>query len=140
MTTISDRMDASGRPIASDMWADVKSFHEKFGLVIAGKPCIPDEGTVLLREGLIDEENDELEEAIRNDDLVEIADACADLIYVVLGLCVSYGIDLRPVFNEVHRTNMAKEGGAKRSDGKICKPDGWQPPQIERILREQGME
>jgi predicted HAD superfamily Cof-like phosphohydrolase len=57
-----------------------------------------------------------------------------DVIYVICGTAVEFGIDLAPFFAEVHRTNMAKEGGATRADGKILKPEGWQPPRIAEML------
>ena len=54
--------------------------------------------------------------------------------------CDPYGIDIRPIWDEVHRTNMAKEGGGSRTDGKIMKPAGWQPPDIAGLLaRQDGM-
>ena len=72
------------------------------------------------------------------EDIVEVVDGLADLIYVALGTAVSFGVDLGPIFDEVHRTNMAKDGGATRDDGKILKPDGWVGPDIAGILRAQA--
>ena len=69
--------------------------------------------------------------------LEEAVDGLADLIYVAIGSAVSMGVDLEPVFAEVHRANMAKAAGPKRADGKILKPEGWRPPDIARVLREQ---
>ena len=71
-------------------------------------------------------------------DMVETADGLCDMIYVALGCAVEMGIDLAPLFEEVHATNMAKVNGPVRGDGKILKPEGWQPPQIAKLLREQG--
>jgi predicted HAD superfamily Cof-like phosphohydrolase len=82
------------------------------------------------------EELSELEKAMEEGDLVGIADGLADLLYVVYGTSVSYGIDVRPIFEEVHRTNMAKVGGAVREDGKVLKPDGWLPPDIAPLLED----
>ncbi len=62
----------------------------------------------------------------------------ADLLYVVYGAAVSYGIDMDPVFREVHRSNMSKVGGYKRADGKWVKPATYSPACIEPIVAEQG--
>ena len=64
-------------------------------------------------------------------------DGLADLLYVIFGSAVAWGIDLEPFFNEVHRANMAKLSGPKREDGKQLKPEGWQPPAIQEELDEQ---
>jgi predicted HAD superfamily Cof-like phosphohydrolase len=90
-----------------------------------------------LRKKLLIEEVNEYYNAEYADDLVEIADALADIIYIACGTAVSYGIPLDRVFTEVHRSNMAKLVDGKvlrRSDGKIQKPEGWTPPDIETIL------
>lgn len=91
-----------------------------------------------LRGGLIHEESLELDIALFNNDLVEVADALGDLLYVVLGAFNTYGIDASSIFDEVHRTNMAKRGGKRLPTGKWEKPAGWKPPQIEAILVAQG--
>lgn len=67
-------------------------------------------------------------------DMIETIDGLCDLIYVVAGAAVTMGIDLDPFFEEVHRSNMAKDGGGTRADGKIMKPEGWQPPDIAGVL------
>lgn len=113
---------------------DVRAFHQKFGLAVQDKPSWPDEATVHLRTELISEELKELSDAMRAEDMAETADALADLIYVLVGTAVSFGIDLRPVWDEVQRSNMAKEGGATRADGKVLKPEGWTPPDIAGAL------
>lgn len=66
------------------------------------------------------------------------ADGLIDMEYVILGTHVTMGIDSNPLWDEVQKANMAKEGGATREDGKILKPHGWQPPDIEGALRRQG--
>lgn len=111
----------------------VKGFHEKYGVVINDKPTIPDEETKKLRITLNLEEKDELTEALKANDLVKIADALADRLYVIYGTAVSYGIDLEPIFQEVHNSNMTKEGNL-RDDGKILKGKYWIPPDIETEL------
>ena len=70
----------------------------------------------------------------------EVIDGLADLVYVTLGAAIRFGIDLQPFFEEVHKTNMAKEGGKTRADGKVLKPEGWQPPDIDRILLHQQLD
>lgn len=80
-----------------------------------------------------------LEEAPINVDLVSAADALADIDYTVEGARVAWGIDGVPIWREVHRSNMAKFGGPV-VDGKLMKPAGWTPPDIEGELRKQGWE
>ena len=120
-----------------DPYKAVLEFHEKFGAVVGESPSIPDSGTVALRINLIEEEVDELKAALAEEDLVATADALADLLYVTYGTAVSFGVDIRPVFDEVHRANMTKEGGPTRADGKILKPDGWVPPRVDEVLNDQ---
>jgi predicted HAD superfamily Cof-like phosphohydrolase len=69
-------------------------------------------------------------------DPAEVADALADLVYVICNMALEYGIPLDRVFAEVHRSNMAKfvDGVKLRPDGKILKPDGWQPPDIRGVM------
>lgn len=109
-------------------------FHRRFGLEIGERPALPSRDIVALRRRLIDEELAELDAALGQGGIVQTADALADLIYVTYSAAISVGIDIRPVFREVHRTNLAKVGATKRADGKILKPDGWRPPRIERLL------
>jgi NTP pyrophosphatase (non-canonical NTP hydrolase) len=66
----------------------------------------------------------------------EIIDALCDTIVVVHNATNHMGIDIRPFFLEVMKTNFAKVGGPIREDGKLLKPEGWQPPQLKEILRE----
>lgn len=117
-----------------DPFAAVLEFHRRFGVLVGAQPALPDESVVVLRRRLIDEELAELDQAIADRDVVQVADALADLLYVVYGTAISFGLDIRPVFEEVHRANMAKVGGGTRDDGKVLKPDGWQPPSIGRLL------
>jgi predicted HAD superfamily Cof-like phosphohydrolase len=71
-------------------------------------------------------------------DLPAFADALADLAYVMEGTAIEFGIDSGPIAAEVHRANMTKVGGGKREDGKILKPEGFRPPDVEGELRKQG--
>lgn len=117
--------------------ADVAKFHLKFGVPVNPTPVLLSTERRNLRKSLIKEESRELRDAITINDLPKIADGVADLIYVALGAACEYGIDMAPIWNEVQRTNMLKEGGATRADGKILKPDGWKEPEIHRLVSEQ---
>lgn len=91
----------------------------------------------MLYFSLVKEEFDELCEAVKNYDMVETADACADLIWVIEGLCHSLGIPLQRVWDEVARSNMSKTVDGKlikREDGKVLKPDTYSPPNIFNVL------
>lgn len=70
-------------------------------------------------------------------DLPDLVDATVDLDYVVEGLRVRLGVDVRPIWTAVHAANMAKMGGPKRADGKLQKPEGWRPADVAGLLREQ---
>ena len=117
----------------------VQAFHRMFDIMVQRAPTVVDERTRALRERLIQEEFDELKEAMAKDDLPAIAKEMADLLYVVYGTAVSYGIDMDPVFREVHRSNMSKVGGYKREDGKWVKPAAYSPAAIAPILAEQSL-
>lgn len=118
----------------------VREFHEAFGLVIRDTPdAAAVEGhEVELRTALQSEEMEELRRAMWEGDLTEVADALADLIYVLYGTALHYGIDLDAVVREVHRSNMTKLGPdgqpTYRDDGKVLKPDTFEPPNIDAVL------
>lgn len=105
------------------------------GQPVRSKPTVLSEGEAAFRLELIREELDELEEALYEGNLTKTADALADLEYVLMGTASLSGIDMMPVFNEVHRSNMTKIGGPKRADGKQLKPDMYSPPNIESIIQ-----
>ena len=120
-------------------FTDVRDFHQAFGQRIGEKPEFPSKEERDLRKRLLSEEFDEYMNAEFDNDLIEVADALADIIYIACGTAVSYGIPLDSLFAEVHRSNMAKlvDGKAiRREDGKIKKPEGWMPPDVERILKD----
>src|SRR5208337_1253821 len=112
----------------------VREFHEAFGLPILSYPMFPTEDRRELRARLEAEELEELFHADKKHNLVEIADAAADLIYVILGRCLEYGIPIDLVFDEVHRSNMSKLGEdgkpIHRSDGKVVKGPNFSKPEI----------
>ena len=121
-----------------DVQGMVREFHVKHGVECPERPTIPaDLGTRMLRVRLIAEELREFDSATN---LVAVADALGDLAYVVYGAALAYGIDLGPVLEEIHRSNMSKAVGQKREDGKVEKGDGWTPPDLARVLRAQGAE
>jgi len=118
-------------------YTDVRDFHQAFGQRIGDKPEFPDDAERTLRVKLLREEFREYLDGESFNDLVEVADALADIIYIACGTAVSYGIPLDDVFAEVHRSNMAKLVDGKvirREDGKIQKPEGWTAPDIKKIL------
>lgn len=120
-----------------DQQAMVEEFHRKFEIAVNAVPTIPEEVTHQLRVRLIQEEFDELKEAMAVKDLTGIAKELADLLYVVYGTAVSYGVDMEPVFQEVHRSNLSKVGGYKRADGKWVKPPTYSPAQVAPLIAAQ---
>ena len=114
--------------------SQVAEFHKALDIPIGDTPEMRRKD---LRLGVISEEYIELCEAVENDDMVEAIDALCDLLYVIYGAALEWGVDLEPFLQEVHRTNMNKVGGPTRADGKRLKPEGWQPPNIAGILRDQ---
>ncbi len=124
-----------------DWYKDICDFHtEVMGDSFPTKPYVPNENLVKLRKSLILEEIGETLKAMDENNLVEFADGITDSIVVLLGAAITYGIDIRPVWDEVHKTNMAKKDGPIREDGKKLKPEGWVRPDIRKILIAQGME
>ena len=87
---------------------DVRKFMETFSQIVRTKPNFPDEKTMRLRFDLIQEELNELKEAMDTKNLKEVADALTDILYVTYGAGYAYGIDLDKCFKEVQRANMSK--------------------------------
>ena len=92
-----------------------------------------------LYKKLVMEEFIELMEAWDDGDVVEVADAIGDTIWVLQGLALSAGIPMQQVWDEIARSNLAKIDSVtgkvlKRADGKVQKPEGWTPPDIESII------
>ena len=116
----------------------VEDFMEAMGQDVNVVPTFPEEDIQRLRLDLIEEELDELHYAIDNKDMVEIADALGDLLYVVYGAGHAFGIDLDECFKEIHASNISKLGPdgkpIKREDGKVLKPDTFFPPDLKTIL------
>ena len=116
----------------------VENFMIAFKQEVKTQPELADFNTAELRLDLIAEELDELSVAIDNDDIVEIADALTDILYVVYGAGHAYGIDLDECFNEVHDSNMSKLGEdgkpIYREDGKVLKGPDYFAPNLEGVL------
>ncbi|MBU0637959.1 MAG: nucleotide pyrophosphohydrolase [Planctomycetes bacterium] len=117
----------------------VSEFHQKYGAPVQDVPRQISAKDRLRRARLIVSEAAEFLEAADQDDFVEMVDALADILVVTYGAAIELGVNLEPVFAEVHRSNMSKNGG-KDAGGKILKGPGFSPPDILRELRAQGYE
>ncbi|WP_264509547.1 nucleoside triphosphate pyrophosphohydrolase family protein [Flavobacterium sp. N1719] len=119
----------------------VKEFHTAFGLGVSESPKA-DLGaqTNLLRFNLMKEENEEYLEAVQNNDLVEIADALGDMLYILCGTILEHGLQhkIEAVFDEIQRSNMSKLGEdgkpIYREDGKVMKGPNYFKPNFDAIL------
>ena len=112
----------------------VREFHEAAKLPIADAPCWAVDSHYL-RLNLHREEMAEIEDAFERKDMVALADGLADLIYVLCGTAVTFGIPLDAVFEEVHRSNMTKTIEPRwREDGKLIKGPHYEPPSLAPIL------
>jgi len=118
----------------------VRAFHDRFGCIAHDRPTWPGAHAHRLRMSLLEEELAELRNAGESEDLVGIADALADLLYVTYGAAVTYGIDLEPVFDEIHRSNMSKGDPEVRvrCDGKVLKGAHYSPPRVLEVLAAQS--
>ena len=117
---------------------DVKNFMNIYGQEVKTKPSFPSEKIVKLRYDLIKEELDELSVAIKDKDIVEVADALTDLLYVVYGAGHSFGIDLDKCFAEVQRSNLSKlniDGKPiYNENGKVLKGPNYSKPNLKQFL------
>ena len=116
----------------------VKEFMSTFGQTVRTVPVVPSPQVMALRYELIAEELAELSDAMYEEDLIEVADALTDLLYVVYGAGHTFGIDLDECFAEVHRSNMSKLGPdgepIYRSDGKVLKGPEYSEPDLGSVL------
>jgi predicted HAD superfamily Cof-like phosphohydrolase len=127
----------------SDVAGAVAEFHTVFDLPRRATPSIEiGDSLAKLRVALLEEECGEFISATEARDLVAIADALADVVYVAYGTAVTYGIDLDLVLSEVHRANMSKldDNGKpiKRADGKVLKSERYTPPDVKAVLQLQS--
>lgn len=116
----------------------VQEFHETYNQPVRTTPSL-DVPERKLRFDLIEEEFNELREALEADDIVEVADALGDIAYVVYGAAKTFGIPLDEVVDEIHRSNMSKLGEDgkpiyRESDRKVLKGENYFPPNIKAIL------
>ena len=119
----------------------VKKFHQAFGLGIKQKPTANlGKSKNLLRFNLMKEENEEYLEAANNNDIVEVADALGDMLYILCGTIIEHGMQdkIEEVFNEIQHSNMSKLGPdgkpIYREDGKVLKGPNYFKPDIKKIL------
>lgn len=120
----------------------VRAFHEAFGISNAEKPAgAIGERDALLRYKLIREENEEYLDAAMRGDLVEVADALGDILYILCGTLLKHGLEhkIAEVFLEIQRSNMSKLDAdgrpIYRDDGKVLKSDRYFRPDIAAILK-----
>tara|TARA_B100001123_G_C14549383_1_gene725569 strand:- start:47 stop:415 length:369 start_codon:yes stop_codon:yes gene_type:complete len=117
---------------------DVKVFMETYGQEVKDKASFPNDNIIKLRLDLINEEIKELQEAINNKDLVEIADALTDILYVTYGAGHSFGINLDKCFSEVQRSNMSKLGSDGKpiynESGKVMKGPNYSKPNLKQFI------
>ena len=119
----------------------VEEFHDAFGIVNHYKPTtMLSEKEIMLRYNLMKEENEEYLEAAKNKDIIEIADALGDQLYILCGTILKHGLQhkIEEVFEEIQRSNMSKldENGSPifREDGKIMKSEHYFKPNIKLVL------
>ena len=116
----------------------VKTFMNTYGQEVKNTPEFPDSKIVQLRIDLIQEELNELKEAINNNDIIEVADALTDILYVTYGAGHSFGGDLDSCFNEVQNSNMSKLGDDGKpiynESGKVMKGPNYFKPNIKKII------
>ena len=119
----------------------VAKFHDAFGIKSADSPSVNiHDKTILLRYNLMKEENEEYLEAAQKKDLVEVADALGDMLYILCGTILSHGMQhkITDVFKEIQRSNMSKLGPdgkpIYREDGKVLKGPNYFKPDIAAIL------
>ena len=113
-------------------------FMKTFGQDVKEKPSLSSEKINNLRISLIEEELRELKEAMKNKDLLEVADALTDILYVTYGAGHAFGIDLDKCFNEVQNSNMSKLDNSGKpiynSDGKVMKGPNYFKPDLSKFV------
>lgn len=119
----------------------VEEFHKAFGLGVANFPIAKLEASkIVLRHNLMAEENDEYLQAATNNDIVEVADALGDMLYILCGTILEHGMQhiIEDVFNEIQLSNMSKLGAdgkpIYREDGKVLKGPNYFKPDIKKII------
>ena len=119
-------------------FSKVGIFMKTFGQDVKNKPSFSTDKINKLRIDLITEELDELNEAMKNKDLLEVADALTDILYVTYGAGHAFGIDLDKCFNEVQNSNMSKlDSNGKpiyNADGKVMKGPNYFKPDLSKFI------
>ena len=118
----------------------VKDFHVKYDCLHSNSPTLLDPQILLLRSRLLQEEVAEFTGEASNRNLEGMVDALCDILYVTYGAAVCLGVDLEPIFAEIQRSNMTKDGGGHDAGGKVVKGPQFSPPDIKGKLHEQGWE
>jgi predicted HAD superfamily Cof-like phosphohydrolase len=117
----------------------VAKFMKTFGQEVKTKTEFPEEKIVKLRYDLINEELEELQDAIKDKNMLEIADALTDILYVTYGAGHAFGIDLDKCFNEVQESNMSKLGENNtpiyNENGKVMKGPNYFKPNLNQFLK-----
>ena len=116
----------------------VKTFMKTYGQEVKESPSFPDENIIKLRLKLIKEELEELEQALNDKNLLEVADALTDILYVTYGAGHSFGINLDACFDEVQRSNMSKLGEDGKpiynEYGKVMKGPNFSKPNLKQFI------
>ena len=119
-------------------FSKVGTFMKTFGQEVKTKPSFSSDKINKLRIDLIKEELEELQEAMKNNDLLEVADALTDILYVAYGAGHAYGIDLDKCFDEVQNSNMSKlgENGEPiyNESGKVMKGPNYFKPNLSKFV------
>ena len=117
----------------------VKTFMQTFGQEVKSKPSFSSDKINELRYNLIREELDELKQAMNNKDILEVADALTDILYVTYGAGHAFGINLDKCFEEVQSSNMSKLGKDGKpiynEQGKVMKGPNFFEPDLGKLLR-----
>ena len=117
----------------------VKTFMQTFGQEVKSKPSFSTEKINQLRYNLIKEELEEFKQAITNKDLLEVADALTDILYVTYGAGHAFGIDLDRCFEEVQNSNMSKLGEDGKpiynDAGKVMKGPKYYKPDLSKFIK-----
>lgn len=130
---------------------NLEEFHEAFNSVMNDSPTLVDRETFALRFKLLKEENEEYLDACFDGNLVEIADALGDQLYIVLGSIITHGLQhvIEEVFERIHQNNMSKLVDGKplingvnvfddtRPIGKVLKPKNWKPVDLKDLIIEE---
>ena len=116
----------------------VKNFMETFGQEVKSKPSFSSDKINMLRYNLIKEELEEFKQALNNNDLLEVADALTDILYVTYGAGHAFGINLDKCFEEVQNSNMSKldDNGKPiyNEHGKVMKGPNYFKPDLKKFI------